>query len=666
MAIEVAKSAGFCFGVKRAVEKTYELSESARKKIVTYGPIIHNEQVIEDLKKHSVNVISDLSEADEDSLVVIRAHGVPKKVYDYLLKNNIEYVDLTCPYVKKIHKIVEENYNNGYNIIVIGKQNHPEVIGINGWCNESAIILYDQEMDENLREKILRFEKICIVAQTTINKQKFYNYVKFIKNTCKNTEVFDTICNATNERQEEALSLARNAELMVVVGGKESSNSKELYLKCKEVLPETYMIQEASQLKDIPFHNKKIAITAGASTPAYIIKEVLNIMSEEKVMPTMEENFADMLENYLNSSLHSGQIVKGTVDRVSANEININIPGYKGVGVISVDNLSDDPQYKPEQNFKVGDEIEAMVIKKNDVEGTVQLSKKRVDSQKNSEAIKAAFESKEIIKGKVVEINKGGVSVLVNSFKIFVPNSLATERANDDKSLLLNTEVSLKVIDFDDRKRRAVGSIKAVIDDEKKKLREAFWAEISEGKEYEGVVKSLTNFGAFVDLGGVDGLVHISELSWGRIKHPSEVVKEGDLLKVYIKEIDAEAKKISLGFKKAEDNPWVKIEKEYKVGDVVECKIVRLVPFGAFAEIIPFVDGLIHISQISNKRIEKPADVLKVGDVVQAKINEIDLEKQKISLSIRALLKEEAPAEETEEAPVEETEEVPAEETTEE
>jgi len=653
MKIEVAKSAGFCFGVKRAVEKTYELAEKNGKKIVTYGPIIHNEQVVEDLKKHSVNVINELSQADEDNLVIIRAHGVPKSVYGYLEEKGIEYVDLTCPYVKKIHKIVEENYNKGYKIVVIGKKNHPEVVGINGWCNGSAIILYEEELDEELEKKLSNINNICIVAQTTINKQKFYNYVKFIKNTCKNIEVFDTICNATYERQDEALRLAENAEIMIVVGGANSSNSNELYLKCKEVCPETYLIETGKQLKNISYHNKKIAITAGASTPAHIIKEVLNIMSEEKVMPTMEENFADMLENYLNSSLHSGQIVKGTVDRVSVNEINVNIPGYKGVGVISADNLSDDPQYKPEENFKVGDEIEAMVIKKNDVEGTVLLSKKRVDSQKNIEVIKAAFENKEILKGKVVEINKGGLSVLVNSIKIFVPNSLATERMSDDKSLLMNTEVSLKIIDFDDRKRRAVGSIKAVIDDEKKKAQQAFWAEVSEGKEYEGVVKSLTSFGAFVDLGGVDGLVHISELSWGRIKHPSEVVKEGDLLKVFIKEIDAENKKISLGFKKAEDNPWIKIQNEYNVGDVIECKIVRLVPFGAFAEIIPFVDGLIHISQISNKRIGKPADVLEVGQVVQAKINEIDLENQKISLSIRELLKDEEPEEAAEEAAVE-------------
>lgn len=656
MEIKVAKSAGFCFGVRRAVEKAYELSENENKNIVTYGPIIHNDAVIKDLEEKGVRVCEDLSEIDENNLVIIRAHGVPKKVYEYLDYKNISYVDLTCPFVKKIHRIVEQNYNEGRHIIVIGKKEHPEVVGINGWCDEKAYIFFEETEDE-IEEKIGKIDNICVVAQTTINKEKFYNYIKFLKNTCNEVHVFDTICSATEERQEEAIKLAKDADVMIVVGGTKSSNSNELYNLCKDVCSDTYLIEDASQLKDISFKEKKVAITAGASAPAYIIKEVLNIMSEEKTMPVGEENFADMLENYLNSSLHSGQVIKGTVDRVSPNEINVNIPGYKGVGVISLDNLSDDPQFNPCNSFKVGDEIEAMVIKKNDVEGTVQLSKKRVDHFKNAEVIKAAFENKEVLTGKVVEINKGGISVLVNEFKIFVPNSLATERATDDKNLLLNTEVSLKVIDFDEKRRRAVGSVKAVIDDEKKKKQEAFWAEVSEGKVYEGKVKSLTNFGAFVDLGGVDGLIYISELSWGRIKHPSEVVNVGDVVTVYVKGIDDEKKKISLGFKKAEDNPWIKIQNEYKEGDEITCKIVRLVPFGAFAEIIPFVDGLIHISQISNKRIGKPSDVLNVGDEVQAKIVEIDVEKEKISLSMRALITEEVAEETVEEVKEETTEE---------
>ncbi len=643
--ILVADSAGFCFGVKRAVENTYKIAEESKKKIYTYGPVIHNETVISDLKKHGVDIIENLKAADKDSLVIIRAHGIGKKEYEYMVENNIEYVDLTCPYVKKIHNIVEKCYAEGKKIVVIGKKNHPEVAGINGWCDNSAVILYEEEITKELEDKFKAMDNIAVVAQTTINTEKFYNYIKFLKNTCKNIEVFDTICTTTSNRQEEAKKLASQSELMIVVGGKSSSNSYELYLKCKEVCENTILIQTAEDLKGKCFTEEKIAITAGASTPSHIIKEVLNIMSEEKIMSAAgEESFADMLESYPNSSLHNGQVVMGIVDRVSPNEINVNLPGYKGVGIISLDNLSDDPQFKPEDNFKVGDEIEAIVIKKNDVEGTVQLSKKRVDVIKNSESIKAAFESQEILTGKVVEINKGGLAVLVNSFRVFVPNSLATERFTEDLSYLMNTEVSLKIIEFDDRKRRAIGSVKAVIMEEKKKVRDAFWADIEVNKEYKGVVKSLTNFGAFVDLGGVDGLVHISELSWGRIKHPSEVVNVGDILDVYVKEIDAEKKKISLGFKKAEDNPWLKIANEYNVGDVIECKIVRLVSFGAFAEVIPFVDGLIHISQIANKRIDKPADVLTVGETVSAKIIELDVENQKISLSIRALIAPEAPA----------------------
>ncbi len=638
--IQVAKNAGFCFGVDRAVSATYEQIEHSEKKLFTLGEIIHNEQVISDLEKKGVYAIDRLADINpETAKVIIRAHGVAKQIYDELKEKNIEYLDCTCPYVKKIHHIVHQKYLEGYHIVVVGKSQHPEVIGINGWCENTATILYDEEKCLQVLKKC---DKIAVVAQTTIDKQKFYKIIKILKNYCNEIQVFDTICSATSKRQDEAEKIARESDVMIVVGGKDSSNSKELYLKCKHLCPQTYLIQTANQLTDTKsFIGKKIGITAGASTPAYIIKEVLNIMSEEKNILNGEENFADILEQYLNSSIHTGQVIKGTVDRVSPTEVNVNIPGYKGVGVISLDNLTEDPQMKATDLLKVGDEIEAFVIKTNDVEGIVQLSKKRVDSMKNTEKLKEAFESQEVLTGKVVEINKGGLAVLVNQVKVFVPNSLATERYTEDISYLMGTEVSLKIIDFNEQRRRAVGSIKAVLLEKKKELQEQFWANTEVGKTYSGVVKSLTNFGAFVDLGGVDGLIHITELSWGRIKHPSEIVNVGDVVEVYIKDLDVENKKISLGFKKAEDNPWLKVQNEMKVGDIINVKIVRLVPFGAFAEVVPFVDGLIHISQISNKRIAKPADELTIGQQVDVKIIELDVEKQKISLSIRALLQEE-------------------------
>ena len=661
--IQVAKNAGFCFGVDRAVSATYEQLKESGKKLFTLGEIIHNEQVIADLEKKGVSVIENLKDVNPvTDKVIIRAHGVSKQIYDELEARNIEYLDCTCPYVKKIHNIVHEKFLDGYHIVVIGKSQHPEVIGINGWCENTATILYDEE---KCLQDLKKYDKMAIVAQTTIDKVKFYKIIKILKNYCNEIQIFDTICSATSKRQDEAEKIAKESDVMIVVGGKDSSNSKELYLKCKHLCPQTYLIQTADQLAGKErFSGKKIGITAGASTPAYIIKEVLNIMSEEKIISNGEENFADILEQYLNSSIHTGQVIKGTVDRVSATEVNVNIPGYKGVGVISLDNLTDDPQVKANDLLNVGDEIEAFVFKTNDVEGIVQLSKKRVDSMKNIEKIKEAFETQEILTGKVVEINKGGLSALVNHVKVFVPNSLATERYTEDISFLMGTEVSLKIIDFNEQRRRAVGSIKAVLMEKKKEQQEKFWADAEVGKAYSGVVKSLTNFGAFVDLGGVDGLIHITELSWGRIKHPSEIVNVGDIVDVYIKDLDTENKKISLGFKKAEDNPWLKVQNEMKVGDVINVKVVRLVPFGAFAEVIPFVDGLIHISQISDKRIAKPADVLTIGEQVDAKIIELDIEKQKISLSIRALIEEGKAAEAA--VPSEEVaaEEVKSEETT--
>jgi 4-hydroxy-3-methylbut-2-enyl diphosphate reductase len=661
--IQVAKNAGFCFGVDRAVSATYEQLKESEKKLFTLGEIIHNEQVIADLEKKGVSVIENLKDVNPvTDKVIIRAHGVSKQIYDELEARNIEYLDCTCPYVKKIHNIVHEKFLDGYHIVVIGKSQHPEVIGINGWCENTATILYDEE---KCLQDLKKYDKMAIVAQTTIDKVKFYKIIKILKNYCNEIQIFDTICSATSKRQDEAEKIAKESDVMIVVGGKDSSNSKELYLKCKHLCPQTYLIQTADQLAGKErFSGKKIGITAGASTPAYIIKEVLNIMSEEKIISNGEENFADILEQYLNSSIHTGQVIKGTVDRVSATEVNVNIPGYKGVGVISLDNLTDDPQVKANDLLNVGDEIEAFVIKTNDVEGIVQLSKKRVDSMKNIEKIKEAFETQEILTGKVVEINKGGLSALVNHVKVFVPNSLATERYTEDISFLMGTEVSLKIIDFNEQRRRAVGSIKAVLMEKKKEQQEKFWADAEVGKAYSGVVKSLTNFGAFVDLGGVDGLIHITELSWGRIKHPSEIVNVGDIVDVYIKDLDTENKKISLGFKKAEDNPWLKVQNEMKVGDVINVKVVRLVPFGAFAEVIPFVDGLIHISQISDKRIAKPADVLTIGEQVDAKIIELDIEKQKISLSIRALIEEGKAAEAAVASEEVAAEEVKSEETT--
>ena len=641
--IKVAKTAGFCYGVKRAVDRVYEGIEKGEK-LSTLGDLIHNKQVVSDLESHGVFSYSSTDEIPKDSKTVIRTHGVGKNIVDSL--EGREYIDLTCPFVAKIHKIVNENYKAGKKIIIVGDKNHPEVKGINGWCNDEAFIIYDLQtkVPENFMEN-----DCCIVAQTTINREIFGQIVHFLKKTCQKVQFFDTICNATKCRQEEAAKLAAESDLMIIVGGKESSNTAKLYEIASGICSECYHVETAKELpQNIYTKNKKIGITAGASTPGGIIEEVVRSMGEIR----NEENFAELFEQYGTKTLNNGDIVDGVVVEVRNNEVIVDLGGFKYNGQLAADQLTDDPSAKPSDIVKPGDEIKVYVVGVNDGEGKVVLSRKKIVQQESWNKIKAAFEAGEILEGKIVRAVNGGVIAVADEQQIFIPARQASEYFVKDLQTLVGTTVNIKLIEVDERRKRVVGSVRVLLEAARKAKEDAFWAEAEVGKKYSGVVKSLTSFGAFVDIGGVDGLVHISELSWNRIKHPSEVVAVDDVVEVYIKDINAETKKISLGYKKTEDNPWVIAQAKLNEGDTVNCKIVRIVPFGAFAEIMPTIDGLIHISEIDTKRIEKPEDVLSIGQEVEAKIISVNWEDKKISLSIKALLA--PPAEEVPEVQEEE------------
>ncbi len=644
--IEIAKTAGFCYGVKRAVDKVYELVENGRK-IATLGPIIHNKQVVDDLQKKGVSAYNDISEIPDNTAVVIRTHGVKKSIIDAL--SGREFVDLTCPFVAKIHKIVKEHHEKGYTILIVGDEKHPEVMGINGWCEDSAIITYD----ENFTMPSEYVEKdICIVAQTTINKNVFVQIVQNVKNTCKRVVVFDTICSATKDRQEEAYTLSARSDIMFVIGGRESSNTKKLFDISREVCAETYFIETFEDIpQSIYLKNKKIGITAGASTPARTIEEVFTTMDEKM---RNEESFAELFAQYESKTLNNGDIVDATVVEVRNTEVIVDLGGFKYNGQLSADQLSDDPYLKASDIVKPGDVIKVYVVGVNDAEGKVVLSRKKLIQMESWNKMKESYENKEILDGKIIKVVRGGVIALANDAQVFIPARQASLRYVSDLETLLGENVKLRLTEIDDRRKRVVGSVRVLLEEERKAVMDKFWADVEVGKEYTGTVKSLTSFGAFVDIGGVDGLVHISELTWNKIKHPSEVVKEGDVLTVYIKDINEETKKISLGYKKAEDNPWVIAKAKINMGDVVKCKIVRMMPFGAFAEIMPNVDGLIHISQIADRRIGKPEDVLEIGQEVEAKVVELDWETNKISLSIRALIEPKVEEKVEEEAPVEE------------
>lgn len=437
---------------------------------------------------------------------------------------------------------------------------------------------------------------------------------------------------------------------MIVIGGRESSNTKKLYNICSEFCERCCLVETAEELKGFDFTGaEKIGITAGASTPAYIIKEVQKYMSELENVKNLDEDFdfAEAIEQSL-TKIYTGKRVKGYITSVNNSEAIVDI-GTKHTGYVPASELSDDPSAKPTDVVKVGDEIDLIVTKINDQEGIVTLSKKKVDAMVGFENILKAKEEDAVLEGVVVGVVKGGVLVSCNGVRVFVPASQATMRRDDKLEELMKKTVKFKILEINEQRGRAVGSIRAVAKAQKEEAEKKFWETVQVGDVFKGEVKSITNYGVFVDLGGIDGMVHISELSWNRIKHPSEVVAVGDVLEVYVKDLDHEKNRISLGYKKSEDNPWEKFKSEFEVGSVVKATIVSITPFGAFAQIIPGVDGLIHISQIANERVNNVKDVLTVGQVVDAKITEIDLDKKRISISIRALLEadseEEAAAE---------------------
>ena len=641
MSVTVAKSAGFSFGVNRAVE-TVEACVSAGEKTVTLGPIIHNRHVVSHFEEMGVQVIDTPEQAKPGQTVVIRSHGVSREVYERLQKQGVRVVDATCPFVARIHKIVREAEAEGRLNIIIGTPTHPEVEGIAGWCARCKVFETLEDFQKWVQEeKIPADTPLCMVSQTTSTENLWKKCGNFAKKQFTNLKIFDTICRATECRQNEAQELSRKCQAMVVVGDPKSSNTGRLAMICRENCGIVVQVDSAAELNPEVFRGANdVGITAGASTPAWIIKEVNKTMSEITNAETVqEENFEELLEQSI-KTLNTGDKVIGTVTGISNTEVQVDL-GTKHAGYIPYDEVSADSSVKPEDVLKVGDQVEVFVVRVNDQEGTVQLSKKKLDGLKIWDDMADMVENKTTIEATITEENKGGLVANVKGVRVFIPASQSGIAKGGDMAGMVGKTVKLKITEVNRARRRAIGSIRAVNAEARKAAQEKIWSEIEVGKKYHGVVKSLTSYGAFVDIGGVDGMVHVSELSWNRIKTPADVVKVGDEIDVYVISYDPEKRKISLGYKTAEMNPWNQFMTKFAVGDVVDAKVVKLMTFGAFAEIIPGVDGLIHISQIADRRIGKPEDVLSEGQEVRVKITDVDAENKRISLSIRALLEEE-------------------------
>ncbi len=630
MKVRLAKTAGFCFGVKRAVEEVYKVA--GQEHVYTYGPIIHNEQVVADLEKKGVKVIHSFEELsalpDHEGTVVIRSHGVGKQVYDLLQEKDIRIVDATCPFVLKIHRLVHEAGDQNTPVIIVGDPKHPEVIGIQKWCQQDPIVIDSLEMAQDLSLK--PGQKYCLVAQTTFNYKKFKDIVEIFKEKGYDIGVCNTICNATEERQSEAAALAKEVDAMIVIGGRNSSNTQKLYDISSKECKRTYYIQTLVDLDLTMLESVgSVGITAGASTPNNIIKEVHDSMAEENFGELLEASFKEK------NNVRPGAVVEGTVISVKEDEIVLNI-GYKADGVITRQQYTNQPNVDLTKEVEVGQTMNAKVVKINDGEGQVLLTYKALAVDKSNEKLEAAYENKEVITGTVSEVRDGGLIVTVDESRVFIPASLVSDQYERDLTKYANQEIQFVITEYAPQKRRIIGDRKQLLVAEREEKKKALFERIKVGDTVEGVVKNLTDFGAFIDLGGADGLLHISEMSWGRVENPKKVFKVGDTVKVLIKDIQGE--KIALSLKFADQNPWLHAEEKYAVGNIVTGKVARMTDFGAFVELEPGVDALLHVSQISLEHIEKPSSVLSVGQEVTAKVVDFNLESHKISLSIKATL----------------------------
>lgn len=633
----MAEHAGFCYGVERAVDLA-ERSGAEGKRCVMLGHLIHNDAVVERLASMGVPTVERIEDIPEDTAVIIRSHGEPRSVYDRLAERGSEILDATCPNVSAIHKLVERAEREGRQPVIMGTPDHPEITAIAGWCAHPVVLADADALEDWLAADPARREApLTMVCQTTSTREAWDKSVKKAKKQCTNLKVFDTICSATCKRQQAAQQLAAECDAMIVVGDRKSSNTKRLAELCEALCPAVLWIEGAEELEPSTLVGKaSVGITAGASTPGWIIKEVYDKMSDE--IMEIEESFAELLEKSI-KTLNTGEKVTGVVTGITPTEVYVDL-GTKHAGYIPVSELTDDPTVKVEDLLQVGQEVEVFVVRVNDQEGVVTLSKKRLDAVKSWEDVERACEERTTVEGVVTEENKGGVVVSIKGVRVFVPASQTGLPREASMSEILKKKVRLVVTEVNRARHRVVGSIRKVSDAERHEKAAKVWDEIEEGKRYEGVVKSLTSYGAFVDIGGVDGMVHISELSWSRVKNPAEVVKVGDQVSVYVISFDAEKKKISLGMKDRNQDPWAVFTGKYQVGDTAAVKVVKLMTFGAFAEIVPGVDGLIHISQIADRRIDKPGDALREGQTVDVKITEIDNDRKKVSLSVRALLEE--------------------------
>lgn len=658
--IVLADHAGFCFGVKRATDMVIKLAKESNQQLYTLGPLIHNPQVVQRLEEMGVKTIEDYSGLTE-GIVLIRSHGVPPQVIKDIEAQGLEVVDATCPFVKRAQEHAKQLAEDGYQVLICGDQDHPEVIGIVGSVNANTLVV---KTADELKQKNLQ-TKVGIIAQTTLSIQNFKDVISKVVELAKDIKIHNTICTTTEKKQKAASDLAKKVDLMLVIGGRNSANTNRLVEICHTTEVKTYHIETASELKKDWFHSVRlIGVTAGASTPTWIIKEVLDVMSEfaeekkevlteevsteevstEEVSPkevsTETQNDQEMMLDHSIRQLKKGDRIKGTVVQVKDDCVYVNI-NYKSEGMITLAELTANPVNSAKEVVSEGEELEVVVLSMEDEEGNIHLSRKRVAREQAWEQILTAYEDNQIVEAEVSRVVKGGLVVDIG-LRGFVPASHVAIEYVENLEQFVGQRLALKVIEIDRANNNVVLSRKVVLEEERESAKAETIAKLEEGQVVEGLVTKIVDFGAFIDLGGIEGLLHISEMSWGRIDHPSEVLQEGEKTTVKVLKLDLEKERIALGLKQILPDPWVEFIDNHSVGEVVNGTITKTVDFGAFMEVAPGIEGLIHISQLARRHVEKSSEVVSVGDQVDAKIININETDRKIGLSMKEL--EPAPA----------------------
>lgn len=634
MKVILAEKAGFCFGVQRAVDEALKVKNIFNKKIYTLGPLIHNNDVVKYLEDNEIFSIDleNIHSLNSDDVVIIRSHGVSPEILDSLRQKGLNVINATCPYVSNIQLKVNEYFKKGYSIVIVGDKNHPEVIGINGWCNNKAIIAKSRDDISEVPKRV------CVVSQTTEKQENWENVVEHILKNSKEIIAINTICSATETRQKTAEHLSKEVDMMVVLGGYNSSNTTKLFEICKRNCKYTLHIENWNEIPKDYFLGKNIniiGVTAGASTPDWIIKEAISKMNEmNEFNQENNEQLAFMQQN--ETSISVGKVIKGTIISVNDKEAYVNI-GYKSDGYLPREEVTREENVRLQDILKAGEEVQVKVINRNNTDGYVVLSIIEIEREHAYKHVREAFEQGTTVKVVVKSAVTGGVISSYKGVRIFIPASHLELYHVDNLAHFVGKELEVKLIEFKEERRntRIVGSRRELLKIEKERIEEQAWNTINEGDKVQGEVKRITQFGAFVNINGVDGLLHVSEMSWGKVDKPSNFLKAGDKIEVFVLEANKETKKISLSLKRLQENPWDNVDEKYPVGSIVLGKVVRFTSFGAFIELEPGVDALAHISQISHEKIAKADDVLKIGESVKAKIIDVNKETKKIGLSIK-------------------------------